>query len=118
MPLAIFIAFQVALAGLPQDLTEGCNDKDGTVALSSCYSEHADAWERRLRAAYPAALRHATGPQRGALKKAQAAWLKYRDATCNFYNLEPGSIHFIQSAYCVLDLNRNRTLELEDYVTP
>ena len=118
MLIVAAIALQVTLSGLPRDTTEGCNDKDGTVALSSCYSEHADAWEKRLNAAYPVALDFVDGPRRKALQRAQSAWLKYRDATCDFYNLVPGSLHYIQGAYCILDLNRSRALELEEYVLP
>ena len=118
MSIVAIIALQVALSGLPRDTTEGCNDKEGTVALSSCYSERADTWQKRLDAAYPVALNYVPGPQRKALKRAQSAWLKYRDATCDFYNLVPGSVHYIQGAYCMLDLTRSRALELEEYILP
>ena len=119
MSLAIILAFfQLSLSGLPKDLAEGCNDKGGATALSSCYSERADLWNERLRAAYAVAMRHVQGTQRDALERAQAAWLRYRNETCQFYNLDPGSIHFIQGAYCMLDLNRHRALELEEYVLP
>jgi uncharacterized protein YecT (DUF1311 family) len=118
MPVLAVIALQVALSGLPRDTTEGCNDKDGTIPLSSCYSKHADAWQKRLNAAYPLTLKSVDGPQRKALQRAQSAWLEYRHATCEFYNLVSGSIHYIQSAYCVLDLTRSRALELEEYVLP
>jgi uncharacterized protein YecT (DUF1311 family) len=118
MTIFTVIALQVALSGLPRDTTEGCNDKDGTVALSSCYSEHADAWQKRLDAAYPITLDYVRSSQRKALRRAQLAWLKYRDATCDFYNLVPGSVHYIQGAYCMLDLNRQRALELEEYILP
>ncbi|TPG13120.1 lysozyme inhibitor LprI family protein [Sphingomonas oligophenolica] len=119
MPAVIFImAIQAAIAGPPQDTTEGCNDKYGTAALSSCYSEHAESWKRRVIAAYPIALDHTKGRQRDALKRAQDAWLKYRAASCEFYELEQGSIHFIWGAYCMLDLTRRRALELEEYVQP
>jgi uncharacterized protein YecT (DUF1311 family) len=115
--LSMVLALQLATASVP-DGTEGCTDKDGTLALSSCYSQRADAWEQRLAAAYPAALRHVQGPQRRALRRAQAAWRRYRTAGCAFYDLTPGSIHVIQSAYCMLDLTRRRALELEDLVLP
>jgi uncharacterized protein YecT (DUF1311 family) len=118
MMLIVALALQISTSGLPSDSTEGCIDKDGTTALSSCYSEHADAWQKRLDAAYPATLKFVKEPQRNALRLAQLAWLKYRDATCKFYNLTPGSIHYIQGAYCMLDLNRRRALELEDFILP
>jgi uncharacterized protein YecT (DUF1311 family) len=118
MTIVALIALQVTLSGLPRDTTEGCNDKDGTVALSSCYSEHADAWQKRLDSAYPITRDYVGGPQRKALQRAQSAWHKYRDATCDFYNLVPGSVHYIQGAYCMLDLTRRRALELEEYILP
>jgi uncharacterized protein YecT (DUF1311 family) len=118
MSIVAIIAFHVAQSGLPRDTTEGCNDKDGTVALSSCYSKRTDAWQKRLDSAYPAALDYVQGPQRKALQRAQSVWLKYRDASCDFYNLVPGSVHYIQGAYCMLDLTRSRALELEEYILP
>jgi uncharacterized protein YecT (DUF1311 family) len=118
MMLIAALALQVSLSGLPLDPTEGCSDKDGTIALSSCYSERADAWQKRLDAAYPTTLRFVKGPQRDALRRAQSAWLKYRNSTCEFYALTPGSIRYIQGAYCMLDLNRSRALELEEFILP
>ena len=118
MLVVAVIALQVALSGLSRNTTEGCTDRDGTVALSSCYSRHADTWRNRLNAVYPVTLKSVKGPQRRALQRAQSAWLKYRDATCEFYNLVPGSVHYIQGAYCMLDLTRSRALELEEYVLP
>ncbi|MEO5774170.1 MAG: lysozyme inhibitor LprI family protein [Sphingomicrobium sp.] len=110
-------ALQVSVFGITDD-TEGCTDKEGTIALSSCYSERAEIYDKRMRAAYPVALHFAHGDQRKALVRSQQAWLKYRDAECEFYNLEQGTIHFIQSAYCMLDLTRRRALELEQYPLP
>jgi uncharacterized protein YecT (DUF1311 family) len=118
MTLVAVLALQVAIAGLPRDPTEGCDDKDGTVALSSCYTDRAAAWQTRLDAAYPATLRFVKGRQRRALQRAQAAWLTYRDATCAFYGATPGTVRAIQGAYCTLDLTRRRALELEEYVLP
>ncbi|MDF0543013.1 lysozyme inhibitor LprI family protein [Sphingobium sp. H39-3-25] len=116
--ISVAMMLQATITGLPQDTSEGCNDKDGTIALSSCYSERADMWEKRLGPAYTTALDHVKGAQRTALKRAQRAWKNYREATCEFYNREPGSIHFIQGAYCMLDLTRSRALELEEYILP
>jgi uncharacterized protein YecT (DUF1311 family) len=118
MFVVIMIAVQVSLSGLPYDTTEGCNDRDGTVALSSCYSKHADDWQKSLDKAYPVALDHVAGPQRKALQRVQAVWLKYRDAACDFYNLTPGSIHYVQGAYCMLNLTRARALKLEEFILP
>jgi uncharacterized protein YecT (DUF1311 family) len=53
-----------------------------------------------MKAAYPIALQFAKGRQHNALVRSQKAWLAYRDAECKFYELQPGTISFIQSAYC------------------
>lgn len=116
--VAFVVALQLALSGGPQDDAEGCIDKFGTTTLSACYSERADVWDKRLQAAYPAALAFVSEPQRHALERAEAAWLRYRAATCEFYTLLPGSLHYIQGAYCMLDLTRRRALELEEYILP
>lgn len=118
MLVALLLMTQVGLSNLAVDRTEGCTDKDSVIALSSCYSQHAEVWEQRLAIAYPAALAAVKGPQRAALERSQKAWVKYRAASCDFYSLTPGSIHSIQGAYCMLDLTRRRALELEEYVLP
>jgi uncharacterized protein YecT (DUF1311 family) len=118
MSVILMIALQAELTGLPQDVTDGCNDKHGTISLSSCYSERTTHWEARLERAYQAAFAFTDGPQHDALERARVAWLKYREATCDFYSLTPGSIHYIWGAYCELDLTRRRTIELDEFILP
>lgn len=62
MLLAALFAMQV-LVDVP-DSAEGCTDKEGTVALASCYAARGQAWERRMHAAYPTALKSVDGPRR------------------------------------------------------
>jgi uncharacterized protein YecT (DUF1311 family) len=116
MLLAIVIAIQAA--GLPQDVAEGCTDREGTNALASCYSERLAAWERRLSTAYAAALGRTRGPQRAALRSAQRDWLRFRRSNCRFYSLQAGTIRVTSEVYCDLDLTRRRVLELEDFSAP
>jgi uncharacterized protein YecT (DUF1311 family) len=116
MLLAIAIALQSA--GLPQDVAEGCSDRDGTNALAYCYSDRLQAWERRLSSAYAGALGRARGPQRTALRSAQRDWLRFRRSNCRVYSLEAGTIRVTSAVYCELDLTRRRAVELEEFGTP
>jgi uncharacterized protein YecT (DUF1311 family) len=117
MLISVMLALQVAVSGV-SDETEGCTDKEGPRILSACYSDHAAQWEQRMAAAYPSAMKAQDKKQRTALATSQARWLAYRRAECGFYANPEGSLAYIQSAYCMLDLTRRRALELEELPLP
>jgi uncharacterized protein YecT (DUF1311 family) len=75
--------------------------------------------DKRLNAAYQKALSMAqSDKQREQLRVAQRAWLKFRDADCDYYELGEGTIARIEGGVCMLTLTQQRAEELERAVEP
>jgi len=112
--LAVLAFAQAAPAGpYPPDPDCQIYGDGSTIAMAECLSAQSDTWERRLDAAYAAAL--ASGEvDRVKLRQAQRAWLRYRDANCEMYDAVSGSIHTILAGTCQRNMTRDRTLELTD----
>lgn len=103
----------IASGDYPPDAA--CQDHgDGsTMAMSECLMSQSDIWERRLQLEYRAAIARAEVDV-DKLKRAQGAWLRYRDTNCEAYNSVKGSIRAILTGTCWRDMTRDRTLELKE----
>jgi uncharacterized protein YecT (DUF1311 family) len=107
---AAFIGAAVfALAGEPGE--PSCDGS--TYEIVDCLRAQTAQWDKRMNAAYQQALKDAEPRQREQLRVAQRLWLRYRDANCLYYDLGEGTIARIEAGYCMLDLTKTRTLELE-----
>jgi uncharacterized protein YecT (DUF1311 family) len=89
-----------------------------TYDIVMCQKGNLAILEKRLAAAYRKALKFAQGKERAQLEVAQHAWLKFRDADCDYYELGEGTIARIRGGNCMLDLTRARAKELEEAVEP
>lgn len=92
-----------------------CMDNSGgvTVDMHNCIGTEHEKQDKRLNAAYKAALK-AVGDERGkALKEVQRTWLKYRDLNCNFAGGGEGTIAVILGASCFLNMTAERADELQ-----
>jgi uncharacterized protein YecT (DUF1311 family) len=90
-----------------------------TYDIVTCQKGNLAILEKRLAAAYAKALAMAdNAKQRKQLEIAQAQWLKFRDANCDYYEFADGTIARIRGGNCMLDLTRTRAKELEQAVEP
>jgi uncharacterized protein YecT (DUF1311 family) len=93
-----------------------------TAEIVACLDARAQAWDRRLNAAYGGLLTSlADDAGRGrdeALRAAQRLWVRYRDANCRFHGSGEGTIARIEAAACVERMTRDRALELERAAGP
>jgi uncharacterized protein YecT (DUF1311 family) len=119
MFLCSFLALTMARA---QDAQEKPGDKPppeescdgGTADLVRCLQEKTTPWDKRLNEAYQESLKDAvSNEQREQLRRAQRAWVAYRDANCLFYRLGEGSIAQVDAATCILSMTESRARELE-----
>ncbi len=95
-----------------------CNQQSTTYAIAGCIDARSKVWDQRLNQAYQALLAMlATDPDGkpriDALKAAQRAWLRYRQANCAFYETTPGTIRMIEVAECARGMTQERALELQ-----
>ena len=95
-----------------------CGDQPNTLAIVDCVSGRAQAWDRRLNAAYKALGEAADPAQRDPLKAAQRLWVQYRNANCAFYGAHEGTIRQVLAAECMRSMTQDRALELEAAAKP
>jgi len=112
--LASLFARSAEAASMFDDEYKPCGEQPNTIAIVACVDAKTKAWDRRLNAAYGALLRGVEGGQRDPLRNAQRLWIQYRDANCQFYGSQEGTIRQIKAAECVRAMTRDRALELED----
>ena len=104
---------QASVAGYPADAPCDSFGDGSTVAMVACFASQSQIWDKRLNDEYRRAL--ARGEvDRGKLRQAQRAWLRFRDQNCATYSTVNGSISRILSAKCWRDMTRDRTIELRE----
>ena len=108
------------LAAAADDPAEtACRQKDTTVAIMDCLQGVAGQWDKRLNTAYQAALKASESQARKeALIRAERAWLAYRNANCDWYDAQEGTIREVEGAGCMLDMTKARAAELEQAAQP
>jgi uncharacterized protein YecT (DUF1311 family) len=108
---ALIGAVVSSYAGDQGDPDKSC---DGSTAeMVECFKAKTAQWDKRLNIAYPKALNAAQPKQREQLRKAQRAWVAYRDANCLYKDMGEGTIARIQAADCMYSMTKTRAAELE-----
>jgi uncharacterized protein YecT (DUF1311 family) len=88
-----------------------------TMGMIDCISTEYEVQDAALNAAYRTLIADMTPDQKGGLKKAQRAWIAFRDADCRArYSEDWGTFSNITSNMCMLQRTVERTLELEAFV--
>jgi uncharacterized protein YecT (DUF1311 family) len=98
-----------------------CLDKasEGPWAdMFECNGEELDRQDARLNDNYKKLMSKLSRDRNKALLKAQRAWIKFRDAHCDFY-LDPagGSADRLLSSICLVETTANRAKELENLLS-
>jgi uncharacterized protein YecT (DUF1311 family) len=99
-----------AFAGEPGNLGE-CTGS--TPEMVDCLMAQHAHWDKELTIAYQEALKNAGPQQRELLRQAERAWIKYRDANCDYYAAGEGTIARIDAAVCLRDMTERRARELK-----
>jgi uncharacterized protein YecT (DUF1311 family) len=108
---ALFGAAVSAFAGEQGEPDKGCDG--GTPEMVDCLMAQHAHWDKELTIAYQQALKDAVPGQKAELRKAERAWIKYRDANCAYYAAGEGSIARIDAAECMRRMTKSRALELK-----
>lgn len=93
-------------------LQTGDAAKGVTAAMANCTNVELAVQDRRLNAAYAAAMAARPAAQKDALRNAQRAWIKRRDTECE-ENLTGGTIDILERGGCRLEMTTVRAVELE-----
>lgn len=115
LPLVAVFVFLCALLPMPTMAnTPDCGEMASTREIVECWSADTKRWDARLNRAYQALLLGLTTKEgKQAWRKAQRAWITYRDASCALFKLGEGSIAAVEAAMCLNKFARERALELE-----
>lgn len=93
-------------------------DKSGgvTVDMLDCIGTETKRQDARLNKAYKEVMPQLSPARKKELQDAQRAWIKYRDANCNFYaDPDGGTIATVNSNDCFMSATASRAKELEGF---
>ena len=95
-----------------------CMDRfsNSTNDMVRCIAGETQRQDKRLNAAYQAALQVQTPERQKQLQAAQRLWVQFRDANCGFY-LDPqgGTLARLSANDCVMTSTAQRARELEGF---
>jgi uncharacterized protein YecT (DUF1311 family) len=95
-----------------------CADAQTQADMNICWGKEYKAADATLNQVYGQLMRKLDEADKAQLKQVEAAWLKYRDANCEFVGdqYKGGSIRPMIVAMCLADTTGNRTVELRNQI--
>lgn len=92
-----------------------CSDADTQAEMNICAGKEYRTADADLNRVYQQLVAKLEPEEKAQLKDAQTAWLKYRDANCEFVadQYKGGSIRPMILGLCLADVTHNRTAELK-----
>jgi len=104
--------------GQGQKKSEPCADAQTQTDMNICWGKEYKAADATLNQVYGQLMRKLDEAEKTQLKQVEAAWLKYRDANCEFVadRYKGGTIRPMIEAMCLADTTRNRTTELRNQI--
>ena len=114
--LALLLS-SISIAGQkPKD--DPCPNAQSQLEMNQCAGNAYKAADGELNQIYRKLVAMLDAEEKVQLKGAQTAWLKYRDAHCEFVGdqYKGGSIRPMIHAFCLADVTRNRTTELKGQI--
>ena len=91
-----------------------CEDAQTQADMNICWGNEYKSADARLNQVYRQFMARLDDEEKAQLKTAQTAWLKYRDANCDFVGdqYKGGTIRPMIAAICLADVTTNRAKEL------
>jgi len=104
--------------GQGQKKSEPCADAQTQADMNICWGKEYKAADATLNQVYAQLMRKLDEADKTQLKQVETAWLKYRDANCEFVGdqYKGGSMRPMIVAMCLADTTRNRTVELRNQI--
>jgi uncharacterized protein YecT (DUF1311 family) len=98
--------------------TGPCANPQTQSEMNQCAGKDYQAADAVLNQVYPRLAAMLDTDEKAQLKDAQTAWLKYRDANCDFVadQFKGGTIRPMIYANCLADMTRKRTIELRTQI--
>lgn len=106
------------IAGVQVAQQPNCNNPQTQSEMNACAGIAYRNADRRLNQVYQQLTPKLSASRRQQLVTAQQAWIRYRDASCNFERseVEGGSMAPMVQASCLARLTEQRTKDLQQYL--
>lgn len=110
--LAVFAGHAIAQ---DQKKSDPCADAQSQAEMNMCWGMEYKAADSRLNSVYREFMAKLSDEEKAQLKNAQLAWLKFRDANCEFVGdqFKGGSMRPMVAAMCLADVTNGRVSELK-----
>ncbi len=122
MKLLISVLIAIALMGVTisgqKQKPKPCEDAQTQADMNICWGNEYQKADATLNKTYQQLTAMLNDEEKAQLKNAENAWLKYRDANCEFVadQYKGGSIRPMIAAICLADVTTNRTTELKNQI--
>ena len=114
MFLVLLFSAAAITAAYGQKKSEPCAAAQTQADMTICWGNQYKAADAKLNQVYRQFTAKLDDEEKIQLKTAQTAWLKYRDANCEFVadQYKGGTMRPMIAAICLADVTDNRTKEL------
>src|SRR5689334_1773280 len=115
--LSILVLFGVVF-GQGQKQSEPCAEAQTQTDMNICWGNQYKAADATLNQVYRQLMGKLDDEEKNQLKAVESAWLKYRDANCEFVGdqYKGGTMRPMIEAICLADVTKNRTTELRNQI--
>jgi uncharacterized protein YecT (DUF1311 family) len=113
--LIVAIALSISVSG---QKTKPCATTQTQAEMNICWGNEYKKADAKLNQTYQQLAAMLDDEQKTQLKNAENAWIKYKDADCEFAadQYKGGSIRPMIAAICLADVTNNRTTELKNQI--
>ncbi len=111
----VVLTFCATLFAQNQDKKDPCADAQTQGEMNMCWGKELKAADAKLNDAYRQFMTKLNDEEKAQLKKAQLAWITYRDANCDFVadQYKGGTMRPMIAAICLAEATNNRTTEMK-----
>lgn len=97
---------------------EPCANAQSQAEMNICWGKEYQAADATLNQVYRQLVAKLDDDEKVQLKGVEAAWLKYRDANCDFVadQFKGGTMRPMIDAMCLAEMTQNRTAELRSQI--
>jgi uncharacterized protein YecT (DUF1311 family) len=101
-----------------QEKKDPCADAQSQAEMNMCWGKEYKAADAQLNKTYQDFMSKLDESEKVQLKSAQLAWLKYRDANCEFVadQYKGGTMRPMIAAICLADVTNARVNELKSQI--
>jgi uncharacterized protein YecT (DUF1311 family) len=98
-----------------QPKKDPCAEAQSQAEMNMCWGKEYKAADAKLNEAYRVFMIKLNDEEKAQLKKAQLAWITYRDANCDFVadQYKGGTMRPMIAAICLAEVTNNRVAELK-----